>query len=254
MVPAGLSSTVGNGIFVLLALVARETAGPAVVLSFLIASVAACLGGLCYSELSTRFPAGGASAGYGFAYATHGELVAWLIGWASLLDYSLGAALAAKAWTHYLDAALTKRGASGWLMSLFSVQLLPVSSSTHHLHNSSSSEDSESADPSADPSWEQQNVDAFQRISTINLPADSIPLRSNVANIDQLISSSSGISPEVAAAAAVATSGQSPVAVFVDIPSVIFIILLAFLLCRDLKVSPSHQSRDLTCWPILTIL
>ncbi|XP_064459463.1 probable cationic amino acid transporter [Ornithodoros turicata] len=98
----GVAVSLGTGVYVLLPHVAREEAGPAVVLSFLVAAVASCLAGLCYSELSTRFPSGGSA--YMYAYATAGELIAFLVGWAMVLEYGLATCLSAKACSRYLAA------------------------------------------------------------------------------------------------------------------------------------------------------
>ncbi|XP_077510777.1 high affinity cationic amino acid transporter 1-like [Amblyomma americanum] len=98
----GVAVSLGTGVYVLLPRVAREEAGPAVVLSFLVAAVASCLAGLCYSELSTRFPKAGSA--YVYVYATAGELLAFLVGWALVLEYALAACLSAKALSRHLAA------------------------------------------------------------------------------------------------------------------------------------------------------
>ncbi|XP_054720929.1 cationic amino acid transporter 2-like [Uloborus diversus] len=100
----GLATTLGTGLYALISMAAHEHAGPSVVLSILMAAVTACLGGLCYSEVVTRFPKGGSA--YSYAYATTGELSAFLIGWGMVLEYATGAALAAKACSQYMDVVL----------------------------------------------------------------------------------------------------------------------------------------------------
>ncbi|XP_076358304.1 high affinity cationic amino acid transporter 1-like isoform X2 [Tachypleus tridentatus] len=97
----GLATTLGTGVYCLLGEAAREHTGPSVVLSYLIAAVASCLVGLCYSELATRFPRGGSA--YVYSYSTFGEFFGFLIGWSMMLEYTIGAALAAKTWSQYFD-------------------------------------------------------------------------------------------------------------------------------------------------------
>ncbi|XP_053205981.1 high affinity cationic amino acid transporter 1-like [Panonychus citri] len=111
----GLSTTIGTGIFTLLAHAAKHETGPSVVLSFLIAAVASCLGGLCYSELSSRFPEGGPS--YVYLYATLGEIWAFFIGWSMIFEYSIASSLAAKSLTSYLNNIT-----NGTLTNIFHIQ------------------------------------------------------------------------------------------------------------------------------------
>ncbi|KAK6175528.1 hypothetical protein SNE40_013975 [Patella caerulea] len=101
LVGLGIFSTSGIGIYVLSAYIARVDSGPSAVLSIIIAGVAALLSALCQAELATRLPRAG--AGYIYTYATLGELCAFVVGWNNLLEHMLGAAVAAKAWVHYLD-------------------------------------------------------------------------------------------------------------------------------------------------------
>ncbi|CAL1290828.1 unnamed protein product [Larinioides sclopetarius] len=100
----GLATTLGSGVYALIAIAAHDHAGPSVVLSILMAAVTSCLGGLCYSEVVTRFPKGGSA--YSYVYATVGELFAFFVGWGMILEYSVGTALAAKACSQYLDVVL----------------------------------------------------------------------------------------------------------------------------------------------------
>ncbi|XP_076320579.1 cationic amino acid transporter 2-like [Tachypleus tridentatus] len=97
----GLAPVLGVGIYCLMGEAARTHSGPAVVLSYLVAAVASCLVGLCFSELATRFPLGGSA--YVYTYATTGEFCAFVIGWGMILEYTFGAALAAKTWSQYVD-------------------------------------------------------------------------------------------------------------------------------------------------------
>ncbi|KAL7752528.1 hypothetical protein RI367_002062 [Sorochytrium milnesiophthora] len=96
----GIGMIIGVGIFVMTGEAAGKYAGPAVVVSFLLASIACGLAGLCYAELAAMIPASGSA--YSYAYATVGEYVAWLIGWNLVLEYVLGGATVAAGWSGYL--------------------------------------------------------------------------------------------------------------------------------------------------------
>src|ERR1700748_1872098 len=89
LVGLGIGGTIGAGIFVLPGHAAAANAGPAVTLSFALGAVACAFAGLCYAELSSTIPISGSA--YTFAYATLGELIAWIIGWDLILEYALGA-------------------------------------------------------------------------------------------------------------------------------------------------------------------
>jgi APA family basic amino acid/polyamine antiporter len=95
----GVGSTIGAGIFVLTGSVAAQHAGPAIVLSFLLASVACAFAGLCYAEFAAMVPVAGSA--YTYAYATLGELAAWTIGWCLVVEYLLAASLVAIGWSGY---------------------------------------------------------------------------------------------------------------------------------------------------------
>ncbi len=95
----GVGSTIGAGIFVLTGTVAAEHAGPAVLVSFVLASFACALAGLCYAEFAGMVPVAGSA--YTYAYATLGELVAWIIGWCLILEYLFASALVAIGWSGY---------------------------------------------------------------------------------------------------------------------------------------------------------
>jgi len=100
----GVGSTVGAGIFVLTGTVAAQHAGPAVALSFGIASVVCLLAGLCYAELAAMAPVAGSA--YSYSYASMGEATGWTVGWCLILEYLFAGALVAIGWSAYLQSAL----------------------------------------------------------------------------------------------------------------------------------------------------
>lgn len=96
----GIGIVIGTGIFTLTGLQAKENAGPAVVLSFLIAGFVSLLAALCYAELASAVPTAGSS--YTYAYTTIGEVFAWVIAWDLILEFALGAAVVARGWSGYV--------------------------------------------------------------------------------------------------------------------------------------------------------
>jgi basic amino acid/polyamine antiporter, APA family len=106
----GIGVVIGTGIFVLTGLAARDHAGPAVALSFVVAGIVCGLAALCYAELASTVPVAGSA--YTFAYATLGELPAWIIGWDLVLELALGGAVVAVGWSKYLTSLLDTAGVS----------------------------------------------------------------------------------------------------------------------------------------------
>jgi len=95
----GIGSIIGTGIFVLTGTAASQNAGPALVLSMIISAVGCAFAGLCYAEFAAMVPVAGSA--YTYAYATAGELVAWIIGWDLILEYALSTATVAVGWSGY---------------------------------------------------------------------------------------------------------------------------------------------------------
>jgi basic amino acid/polyamine antiporter, APA family len=104
LVALGIGAIIGAGLFVRTAAAAGQHAGAAVTLSFIIAAIGCAFAGLCYAEFASMIPIAGSA--YTYAYATMGELVAWIIGWALILEYALGAATVSIAWSEYLNLLL----------------------------------------------------------------------------------------------------------------------------------------------------
>jgi len=100
----GIGAIIGTGIFVLTGTVAAQNAGPAVILSFVLAGVASIFAALCYSEFASLVPMAGSAYTYG--YATLGELFAWIIGWDLILEYALGAVTVSIGWSGYVVSFL----------------------------------------------------------------------------------------------------------------------------------------------------
>src|SRR3712207_4048125 len=99
----GIGATIGTGIFFVLSTAVPE-AGPAVVVSFVLAAITAGFTALCYAELASTIPVAGSS--YSYAYATLGEVVAYVVGWCLLLEYAISAAAVSVGWSEYLNALL----------------------------------------------------------------------------------------------------------------------------------------------------
>src|SRR5262245_39639146 len=95
----GVGAIIGTGIFVLTGVAAHDKAGPALTLSFVVAGLACVFAGLCYAEFASMVPVAGSA--YTYAYATLGELIAWIIGWDLVLEYSVASATVAHGWSAY---------------------------------------------------------------------------------------------------------------------------------------------------------
>lgn len=108
LVSLGIGAIIGAGIFVLTGAAAARYAGPAIVLSFILAGSACAFAGLCYAEFASLIPIAGSAYTYG--YATLGEIFAWIIGWDLILEYAFGAATVASGWSGYMLSFLQDFG------------------------------------------------------------------------------------------------------------------------------------------------
>ncbi len=104
LIALGIGAIIGAGLFVRTAAAAGEAAGPAVVVSFIVAAVGCAFAGLCYAEFASMIPIAGSA--YAYAYVTMGEFLAWIIGWALVLEYALASATVSIAWSEYLNNLL----------------------------------------------------------------------------------------------------------------------------------------------------
>src|SRR5215469_3244569 len=96
LIALGIGAVIGAGIFTLTGVAAATASGPAIVLAFIGAAIGCGLAGLCYSEFASMIPVAGSA--YTYAYATMGELLAWIIGWDLVLEYAVGAATVSIGW------------------------------------------------------------------------------------------------------------------------------------------------------------
>ncbi len=100
----GIGAIIGTGIFVLTGVASATRAGPAITISFVVAGIVSALAALCYAEVASKIPIAGSA--YSYAYATFGELLAWIIGWDLILEYGLGAATVSIGWSGYFTNLL----------------------------------------------------------------------------------------------------------------------------------------------------
>jgi APA family basic amino acid/polyamine antiporter len=110
LVALGIGAIIGAGLFVRTAAAIAERAGPSVTIAFIVAGVGCAFAGLCYAEFASMIPIAGSA--YTYSYVTMGELVAWIIGWDLILEYAVGAATVAIAWSEYFNKVLQFFGMS----------------------------------------------------------------------------------------------------------------------------------------------
>ncbi len=136
LIALGIGAIIGAGLFSLTGIAAADNAGPAVVISFVIAAIGCAFAGMCYSELASMIPVAGSA--YTYAYATLGELVGWIIGWDLVLEYAVGAGTVSVSWSRYVTALLRDFGINlpaQWTLSPFETATLADGSTVHGIVN-----------------------------------------------------------------------------------------------------------------------
>src|SRR6267378_244949 len=104
----GVGAIIGTGIFVLTGVAAHDLTGPALMLSFVVSGITCIFAALCYAEFASMVPVAGSA--YTYAYATLGELFAWIIGWDLILEYAVASATVANGWSGYFQSVIAKFG------------------------------------------------------------------------------------------------------------------------------------------------
>ncbi len=125
LIALGVGAIIGAGLFVRTADAAASAAGPAVIVSFIVAAIGCAFAGLCYAEFASMIPIAGSA--YAYAYVTMGEFLAWIIGWALVLEYALASATVSIAWSEYLNNLLGGAIPFEWCHSPFETSAAGVS-------------------------------------------------------------------------------------------------------------------------------
>ncbi|MGO9461429.1 MAG: amino acid permease, partial [Rhodomicrobium sp.] len=136
LIALGIGAIIGAGLFSLTGLAAADNAGPAVVISFVIAAIGCGFAGMCYSELASMIPVAGSA--YTYAYATLGEIVGWVIGWDLVLEYAVGAGTVSVSWSRYVTSFLRDFGINlpaQWTLSPFETATLADGTTVHGIVN-----------------------------------------------------------------------------------------------------------------------
>src|SRR2546421_3084112 len=126
LIALGIGAIIGAGLFSLTGLAAAQNAGPAIVLSMIVAAIGCAFAGLCYSEFSCMIPVAGSA--YTYAYATLGEWLAWVIGWDLVIEYGIGSATVSISWSAYVVSLLHSFHIDlpvQWISGPFEVVTLP---------------------------------------------------------------------------------------------------------------------------------
>src|SRR3979411_713145 len=113
----GVGAIIGTGIFVLTGVAAHDRSGPALMLSFVVAGITCVFAALCYAEFASMVPVAGSA--YTYAYATLGELFAWIIGWDLILEYAMSCATVASAWSQYFNKFISLAFGDHWKVPEF---------------------------------------------------------------------------------------------------------------------------------------
>lgn len=108
LIALGVGVIIGAGLFSITGTVAAGYTGPAITLSFIIAAIGCCFAGLCYAEFASMIPVAGSA--YTYSYATMGELIAWIIGWDLVLEYTVAATTVSISWSRYMVFFLNSIG------------------------------------------------------------------------------------------------------------------------------------------------
>ena len=136
LIALGIGAIIGAGLFSLTGIAAADNAGPAVVLSFVIAAIGCAFAGMCYSELASMIPVAGSA--YTYAYATLGELAGWIIGWTLVLEYAVGAGTVSVSWSRYVTSLFRDFGINlpaQWTLSPFETATLADGGTVHGIIN-----------------------------------------------------------------------------------------------------------------------
>jgi basic amino acid/polyamine antiporter, APA family len=168
LITLGIGAIIGAGIFVLTGSAAANYAGPAIVLSFVLAGIACLFAGLCYAEFASLIPIAGSAYTYG--YATLGELFAWIIGWDLILEYAFGASTVASGWSGYLLSFLNDFGIHipPQLTGAPGTHLIFYEGSWHHLERMKATLLANGVDPMSLPAMTASfNLVAFLAIALV---------------------------------------------------------------------------------------
>jgi len=136
LVALGIGAVIGAGLFSITGLAAADYAGPAIMISFIVAAIGCAFAGLCYAEFASMIPVAGSA--YTYSYATMGEFIAWIIGWDLVLEYAVGAATVASSWSGYLNQLFHNFGVSlpqALLMTPFDTATMADGSIVHGIIN-----------------------------------------------------------------------------------------------------------------------
>ncbi|HTW74441.1 MAG TPA: amino acid permease, partial [Steroidobacteraceae bacterium] len=132
LITFGIGGIIGTGIFVLTGLAAAQHAGPAIVISFVLAGIGCMFAGLCYSEFAAMVPVSGSA--YAYSYATLGELTAWFVGWNLVLEYMMASSVVAVGWSSYAVKLLQDLGVNFLPAKLTSAPFATLTADSLQLH------------------------------------------------------------------------------------------------------------------------